>query len=131
MKALILMTRIPIPGKTKTRLMEIFSGKACADIHKCFLLDLFNVFKFLKEDIDIFLTYTPEASLNIIEDMIPKYIQCFPSKILLLQSSFPIPILRQDTEFHFSFFAALLTFSGRCVIWDNNCGRGCVEMSLS
>ncbi len=78
MKALILMTRIPIPGKTKTRLMEILSPKECAQIHKCFLLDIFNSFEYIKNDIDIFVTYTPENSLDIIKDLIPNYIKCFP-----------------------------------------------------
>lgn len=78
MKALILMTRIPIPGKTKTRLMDIFTGEKCAGIHKCFLLDLFNIFNYINDDVDIFLTYTPEGNLNIIQDIIPSYINCFP-----------------------------------------------------
>ena len=30
MNALILMTRVPVAGKTKTRLMEVFSGDECA-----------------------------------------------------------------------------------------------------
>lgn len=80
MKALILMTRVPLPGKTKTRLMEIFSGDECARIHTCFLMDLFNIFKFIKDDIDIYLTYTPEGSFNIMEDLIPSYIRCFPQR---------------------------------------------------
>lgn len=78
MKALILMTRIPIPGKTKTRLMDIFTGDRCAAIHKCFLLDLFNMFEYIKEPVDIFLTYTPEESLNIIKDILPDFIRPFP-----------------------------------------------------
>ncbi|SDK75621.1 TIGR04282 family arsenosugar biosynthesis glycosyltransferase [Natronincola ferrireducens] len=80
MKALILMTRIPIPGKTKTRLMEILSGKQCADIHRCFLLDLFYVFSMLEKDIDIFLTYTPDDAIQIIDNILPKDIACFPQK---------------------------------------------------
>lgn len=78
MKALILMTRIPIPNRTKTRLMDIFSGKECAEIHECFLLDLFNMFNYIKDYVDVFLTYTPEDSLKIIDDIIPEYIRCFP-----------------------------------------------------
>ncbi|WP_352420241.1 TIGR04282 family arsenosugar biosynthesis glycosyltransferase [Proteiniborus sp.] len=78
MKALILMTRIPIPGKTKTRLMDIFTGERCAELHECFLLDLFNMFYYIKNHVDIFLTYTPEGSLNIIEDIVPDYIKSFP-----------------------------------------------------
>ena len=78
MKALILMTRIPIPGKTKTRLIDIFTGEECAEIHKRFLLDLFNIFEYIKEDVDVYLTYTPEGSLNIIENIMPKYTKSFP-----------------------------------------------------
>lgn len=77
MKALILMTRIPIPGKTKTRLMDIFTGERCAELHECFLLDLFNMFNYIKDHVDIFLTYTPKGSLNIIEAILPDYIKPF------------------------------------------------------
>lgn len=80
MKALILMTRIPLPGRTKTRLMDIFTGIECAGIHKAFLLDLFNLFDYLKNEIDIFLTYTPEDSFHIIEDMVPGYVKSFPQQ---------------------------------------------------
>jgi len=78
MRALILMTRIPIPGKTKTRLMEIFTGEECAKIHECFLMDLFNIFEYIKDDIDIFLTYTPEGNINIMKERIPHYLKYFP-----------------------------------------------------
>ncbi len=80
MKAIILMTRVPIPGKTKTRLMEILSGDECAQIHKCFLMDLFNIFNFIKEEIDVFLTYTPENSFDLMKNMVPDYIHCFPQE---------------------------------------------------
>lgn len=43
MNALILMTRVPVPYKTKTRLMDTFTGEQCASIHRCFLSDLFRV----------------------------------------------------------------------------------------
>ena len=39
-QALILFTRIPVPGKTKTRLMPYFSPKQCAQLHTCFLKDI-------------------------------------------------------------------------------------------
>lgn len=80
MEALILMTRIPIAGKTKTRLMEIFSGEECAEIHMNFLKDLFYVCEKLKDKIDIYLTYTPEGSLSLIEDIIPSYVKTFPQR---------------------------------------------------
>lgn len=80
MKALVLMTRVPVPGRTKTRLMKMISGEECAKLHKCFLLDLFNVFELINDDIDIYLTYTPENSFSILENMVPDYINCFPQR---------------------------------------------------
>ncbi|QUH24593.1 TIGR04282 family arsenosugar biosynthesis glycosyltransferase [Serpentinicella alkaliphila] len=78
MKALILMTRVPIPGCTKTRLMEILTGDECAELHKCFLMDLFKIFSFINDDIQIFLTYTPEQAFGLIKDMVPETVRCFP-----------------------------------------------------
>lgn len=78
MNALILMTRIPIAGKTKTRLMDTLSGAECADLHRNFLKDLMIVFKTLKQEMDIYITYTPENSMGVIEDIIPGFINCFP-----------------------------------------------------
>lgn len=80
MKALILMTRVPVPGRTKTRLMKVLSGEECAKLHKSFLLDLFNVFELIRNDIDIYLTYTPEDSFSLMKNYIPSYIKCFPQK---------------------------------------------------
>ncbi|MDU5080484.1 TIGR04282 family arsenosugar biosynthesis glycosyltransferase [uncultured Tissierella sp.] len=77
MNALILMTRIPMAGQTKTRLMDIMSGDECAELHMAFLKDLFNTFKKLKE-IDIYLTYTPENSLDTIENIIPEFVKTLP-----------------------------------------------------
>lgn len=79
MNALILMTRIPIAGQTKTRLMEIMSGDECAELHMAFLKDLFNTFKEL-EELDIYLTYTPKNSLDTIENIIPEFIKTFPQR---------------------------------------------------
>lgn len=80
MRALILMTRVPVPGRTKTRLMKILSGEECAELHKSFLMDLFNVFELIRNDIDIYLTYTPEASFSLMKNYIPSYIKCFPQQ---------------------------------------------------
>lgn len=79
MNALILMTRIPIPGKTKTRLMDLLTGDECAGLHLAFLKDLMTTFTELK-DIDVIMTYTPEDSFFILEDMIPESIESFPQK---------------------------------------------------
>ena len=79
MNALILMTRIPIPGKTKTRLMDLLTGDECAGLHMAFLKDLITTFTELK-DIDLFMTYTPEDSLFILENVIPESMESFPQK---------------------------------------------------
>lgn len=79
MKALLLMTRIPIPGKTKTRLMELLTGDECAQLHTAFLKDLLASFADL-EDIDVFMTYTPADSLHMIKNMIPRSIKTFPQR---------------------------------------------------
>lgn len=79
-KALILMTRIPIPGKTKTRLMRILSAEQCAELHRAFLMDLFLLFNNLKDSVDIYLTYTPEDSFNLITGLVPEYIKVFPQR---------------------------------------------------
>jgi rSAM/selenodomain-associated transferase 1 len=34
------MTRVPLPGQTKTRLMTHFTGEECASLHRAFLEDL-------------------------------------------------------------------------------------------
>ncbi|MHC6179803.1 TIGR04282 family arsenosugar biosynthesis glycosyltransferase [Clostridium sp. JNZ X4-2] len=78
MNALILMTRVPIPGKTKTRLMEFLTGEECAKLHTRFLLDVFRVCSMLGSGIDIYLTYTPKENLSYMRDIIPSYINIFP-----------------------------------------------------
>lgn len=78
MKALILMTRVPVPGKTKTRLMKVLSGEQCAEIHKAFLKDIFNVYEHIKDEVDIYLTYASEGCFSLLSDIIPNYVQCFP-----------------------------------------------------
>jgi rSAM/selenodomain-associated transferase 1 len=80
MNALILMSRIPIPGETKTRLMKVLSGEECAQIHRCFLMDIFDALEKIKGATDVFLTYTPEDSLGIIKGLVPEWVSSFPQK---------------------------------------------------
>lgn len=54
--ALIIFTREPVPGKTKTRLMPAFTPEQCAEFHKCFLKDISKEMKDL--DADLFVAYT-------------------------------------------------------------------------
>lgn len=61
-RAIILFTRIPIAGQTKTRLMPYFSPKECAELHTCFLRDIAEQCK--KVQADIFVCYTPDGNVS-------------------------------------------------------------------
>lgn len=57
--AVIIFTRIPVPGKTKTRMMPYLTGRACASLHTCFLKDICRECE--KTGYDIFVYYAPEG----------------------------------------------------------------------
>ncbi|MBQ6440538.1 MAG: TIGR04283 family arsenosugar biosynthesis glycosyltransferase [Mogibacterium sp.] len=56
--ALIVFTREPEPGKTKTRLMPYFSPEQCAELHRCMLKDIGKEMK--RADADLVVAYTCE-----------------------------------------------------------------------
>lgn len=62
-RAVILFTRVPLPGKTKTRMMPYMTGKQCAALHTCFLQDIVEEYK--KCTADIFVSYAPEENGEI------------------------------------------------------------------
>lgn len=78
--ALILMTRVPVPGKTKTRLLDTFSPEKCAELHFCFLEDIFKTLDRLREKLDIYITYTEEKDFYLLKELVPNYIKCFPQE---------------------------------------------------
>lgn len=80
MNALVLMTRIPVPGKTKTRLMDVMTGEECAFLHIAFLSDLFRTFSELKNELDIFITYSDEGPLSLLDSVMPDCINAFPQE---------------------------------------------------
>ena len=57
-RALIIFTRIPVQGKTKTRMMPHFSPRQCAALHACFLSDIRKQCEACGAD--IFVSYAPE-----------------------------------------------------------------------
>lgn len=69
--ALIIFTRIPESGKTKTRLQKKLSMEECANLHKCFLKDIYDRFINLN-DINIIIHYTAEGDLNILKKIFYK-----------------------------------------------------------
>ena len=68
---LIIFTRIPEAGKTKTRLQSKLSKEECANLHKCFLKDIYDIFVNLS-DIDIIICHTEEGDLNILKNIFYK-----------------------------------------------------------
>ncbi len=55
-RALIIFTRVPVPGRTKTRLMPYFTPGQCAKLHVCFLKDIAVVCR--KAEADIYVCFT-------------------------------------------------------------------------
>ncbi|MGE5628846.1 MAG: TIGR04282 family arsenosugar biosynthesis glycosyltransferase [Solirubrobacterales bacterium] len=80
MDAIIIMTRVPIPNKTKTRLMDIYTGVECSKLHICFLKDIFKVCESFKNNLDIFISYTPENSYELLDKLLPDYMYSFPQQ---------------------------------------------------
>lgn len=68
---LIIFTRIPEAGKTKTRLQSKLSKEECANLHKCFLKDIYDIFVNLN-DIDIIICHNEEGDLNILKNIFYK-----------------------------------------------------------
>jgi len=71
--AVILMSRAPIAGKTKTRLDSHLKGEECAELHKAFLKDINNKFLNLKKihsRLDLYLSFTPEDSTSLFSELI-------------------------------------------------------------
>lgn len=59
-RALIIFTRAPVPGQTKTRLMPYLSPRQCARLHTCFLKDTARMCQ--ETGADIFVCWTsPEG----------------------------------------------------------------------
>jgi len=71
--ALVLMSKAPIPGKTKTRLQSHLKPEECAELHRAFLKDISAKLKNINikhKTLDLFLSYTPEGSENLFSDLI-------------------------------------------------------------
>lgn len=64
-RAVIIFTRIPEPGKTKTRMMPHLTAAQCARLHTCFLEDIFRECR--KVTADLFISYAPEGRIERLE----------------------------------------------------------------
>lgn len=65
--AIIIFTRIPVAGQTKTRLMPYLAPEECKNLHLCFLRDI--AIQCQRTEADIFVCYTPEGSTEVLRDV--------------------------------------------------------------
>ncbi len=77
-KAVICFTRVPQPGKTKTRLMSFLTGEDCAALHIAFLEDISAVLN--PYDADVFVAYTPEGDHRELQRIFPYAKEFFSQK---------------------------------------------------
>lgn len=70
-EAIIIFTRVPIPHKTKTRLMPVYTPEECAAIHSCFLRDIYSECK--KTGKALFIFYTPKDSKDLLTKLLGTY----------------------------------------------------------
>ena len=76
--ALIIFTRVPLPGQTKTRLMPFLSGEECAHLHTCFIRDAYEKAK--QVNADIFVFYTPEEEKERLLCVLREEAVCIPQQ---------------------------------------------------
>lgn len=76
----ILFTRIPIPGKTKTRLQPYLSGEECCLLQKAFLRDVYRALQGLRADCDIAVCYAPKGDPDELEGLLPNAHLFFPQR---------------------------------------------------
>ena len=74
--AIICFTRVPQPGKTKTRLLPVLTGSQCAALHTAFLSDLAAVYAQMQAD--LFVSYTPDPDWEMLKSVFPAAKGFFP-----------------------------------------------------
>ena len=77
-QAVIIFTRIPIRGKTKTRLQKALTPEQCAKAHCSFLKDISKTC--ISDEWDTFIFYNPEGSLDILKGLLPMQKRFYPQK---------------------------------------------------
>ena len=77
-RAVICFTRAPVPGRTKTRLMPLLSGEACAELHAAFLRDVARACR--ETGAAVYVAYTPEGGRGPLADIFPFARGLFPQE---------------------------------------------------
>lgn len=76
--ALIIFTRLPKPGETKTRLEKVLTKSQCAQLHIKMLEDLNETSQ--KVGADLFIAYTPNGENIIIDKIFENKKESFPQE---------------------------------------------------
>lgn len=74
-QAIILFTRIPVPGQTKTRLMPYLSGEECARLHTEFICTAYRACR--KTDADVLVFHTPGDDEGILRGILGEELPYF------------------------------------------------------
>ena len=77
-RAVIILTRVPRPGQTKTRMMPHLTGEQCARLHTCFLKDIAGQCRDCEAD--IFVSYTPGEGREELEQVLGPAEGWFPQE---------------------------------------------------
>lgn len=70
-QALILFTRVPIAGKTKTRLQRALTPEQCARAHSAFLQDIASSC-LAPQQWDLLIFYGEEGPLSVLQELLPQ-----------------------------------------------------------
>ena len=77
-KALIVFTRVPEPGKTKTRLQKLLTKEECAGMHEAILGDQKELC--CSDEWDTFVYFTPEGGKERIQELLPGAVDYLPQE---------------------------------------------------
>ena len=76
--AIICFTRVPRPGRTKTRLLPVLTPEQCAGLHWAFLRDLAQVYE--NVDAHLFVAYTADENWDALKPVLPTARDFFPQE---------------------------------------------------
>ena len=78
--AVILFTKIPIPGKTKTRLQPLLSADECCLLQSAFIRDVYRALQQTQTCCDVVVYHTIEGVLEDLQALIPEASAFFPQQ---------------------------------------------------
>ncbi len=74
--ALILFAMIPVPGKTKVRLMPFLSAEECVSLYRCFTKDVYQKAK--AADADLYVFFTPRDHGGVLKALMGENVILLP-----------------------------------------------------